>query len=158
VGHGHPDRKHQTLKATVAVAAALVASASTALAQYSSDPASPMSIVATSGDDAQAKIAPAPAGGQFVSYFSGPGYEKIQSWEGVEVQKVQAKIGRSLLTETAAGGGSTAITSTSTQVATDLLYRAVMVVLNSMAAQSALLTEVTKEIITLYLDNLYKKI
>lgn len=66
---------HQTLTATVAVAAALVASASSALAQYSSDPALPMSIVATSGDDAQAKIAPAPAGGHYISYFSGPGYD-----------------------------------------------------------------------------------
>ena len=32
-------------------------------------------------------------------FFSGPGYESIQSWEGAEVQKVQAKIGRALLTE-----------------------------------------------------------
>jgi hypothetical protein len=30
-------------------------------------------------------------------FFGGPGYEAIRSWEGVEVQKVHAKVGRALL-------------------------------------------------------------
>ena len=32
-------------------------------------------------------------------FFSGPGYEKIQSWEGVEVVKVHAKIGKQLMAQ-----------------------------------------------------------
>ena len=66
---------HQTLTATVAVAAALVASASTALAQYSSNPATPMSVIATAGDDVQCKLAPAPTGSHYISFFSGAGYD-----------------------------------------------------------------------------------
>ena len=44
-------------------------------AQYSSNPASPLTIVATSGDDVQPKIAKAPNDGQYISYFSGVGYD-----------------------------------------------------------------------------------
>ncbi len=46
-------------------------------------------------------------------FFGGPGYDAIRSWEGVEVQKVHAKVGRTLLAAwyakvvagRAAGGG-----------------------------------------------------
>lgn len=44
-------------------------------AQYSADPSTPLALRATAGDDVQPKIVAAPDGGQYVSYFSGPGYD-----------------------------------------------------------------------------------
>lgn len=64
----------RSIRSASFVAVALLGTAP-ALAQYSSDPAAPMAIIATAGDDAQAKIAPAPALGQYISYFSGSGYD-----------------------------------------------------------------------------------
>ncbi|MCX5664053.1 MAG: hypothetical protein NTY97_05060 [Planctomycetota bacterium] len=51
--------------------------ACTAAAQngYSSNPATPDALVTTANDDVQPKIAPAPSGGQYISYFSGIGYD-----------------------------------------------------------------------------------
>jgi hypothetical protein len=60
---------------TIVFASALLAVAPSALAQYSSNPALPETVCATSGDDVQTKLAPAPNGGQFLSYFSGSGYD-----------------------------------------------------------------------------------
>ncbi|MEY5061505.1 MAG: hypothetical protein RIS45_1426, partial [Planctomycetota bacterium] len=59
----------------VAALSAIGALSSSALAQYSSDPTAPLAIVATAGDDVQPKIAPAPSDGQYISYFSGTGYD-----------------------------------------------------------------------------------
>jgi hypothetical protein len=58
-----------------AALSAIGALTSSALAQYSSDPTAPLAIVATAGDDVQPKIAPAPSDGQYISYFSGTGYD-----------------------------------------------------------------------------------
>lgn len=49
--------------------------APSAAAQYSSDPATPLAVRATAGDDVQARLAPAPNGGHYISYFSGTGYD-----------------------------------------------------------------------------------
>ncbi|MFM8785515.1 MAG: dockerin type I domain-containing protein [Phycisphaerales bacterium] len=65
---------HSTTTALVAITP-ILSVAAPAAAQHSSNPATPMSIVATTGDDVQPKIAPGPAGGQYISYFSGPGYD-----------------------------------------------------------------------------------
>lgn len=58
-----------------ALLCAATAVASGAHAQYSSDPNNPLSIVATGGDDVQPKIAKAASDGQYISYFSGVGYD-----------------------------------------------------------------------------------
>jgi hypothetical protein len=59
-----------------AVSFALVASlASRAHAQFSSDPAAPLAVSATALDDTQARVAPAPNGSTYISYFSGSGYD-----------------------------------------------------------------------------------
>ena len=42
---------------------------------YSSNPATPNALVTTANDDVQPKIAPAPNGDQYISYFSGIGYD-----------------------------------------------------------------------------------
>ena len=60
---------------TLLVAIASCTLPSAALAQYSSDPATPLAIVANKGDDVQPKIAANPFGGQYISYFAGPGYD-----------------------------------------------------------------------------------
>ena len=60
---------------SIAALSAIGSLASSALAQYSSDPNAPLAIVATAGDDVQPKIAPAPSDGQYISYFSGTGYD-----------------------------------------------------------------------------------
>ncbi|MEY5031946.1 MAG: hypothetical protein RL354_977, partial [Planctomycetota bacterium] len=58
------------------VAATLVAApASRSLADYSSDTFAPLSLVATTSDDVQPKIAAAPADGHYVSLLTGPGYD-----------------------------------------------------------------------------------
>ncbi|MFM7261341.1 MAG: hypothetical protein ACKO3W_12130, partial [bacterium] len=48
---------------------------STAHADYATDASAPLAIRATANDDVQAKLAPAPNGGTYVSYFSGVGYD-----------------------------------------------------------------------------------
>jgi hypothetical protein len=62
---------------SIVVASALFAVAPFASAQgvYSSNAAAPTAYVATSGDDVQAKLAAAPNGGQYISYFSDAGYD-----------------------------------------------------------------------------------
>jgi hypothetical protein len=44
-------------------------------AQYSSDPNNPLAIAASAGEDVQPKIARAANDGQYISYFSGVGYD-----------------------------------------------------------------------------------
>lgn len=63
------------VKAGILAALSLVAMVAPASAQYSSDAANPWAIFATATDDVQVKIAPAPNGGQYMSYFSGAGYD-----------------------------------------------------------------------------------
>ncbi|MBM4111465.1 MAG: hypothetical protein FJ254_08950 [Phycisphaerae bacterium] len=60
---------------SVVVAATLASSASVTFAQYSSDPTVPLAISATAADDVQGKIAAAPNDGQYISYFTGSGYD-----------------------------------------------------------------------------------
>ena len=60
--------------ASVAAAAGVLAT-DRAEAQYSTDSLSPWMFWSTATDDVQVKIAKAPEGGQYVSYFSGPGYD-----------------------------------------------------------------------------------
>ena len=69
----------RTRNFSIVCAAALVAVAPSALAQYSSNPALPETVSATGGDDVQAKIAPAPSAGKYISYFSGSGYDVFVS-------------------------------------------------------------------------------
>ncbi|NBQ15442.1 MAG: hypothetical protein EBU31_12770, partial [Proteobacteria bacterium] len=59
----------------IVVASALFAVVPFASAQYSSTASTPTALVATSGDDVQAKVAAAPNGGQYISYFSDAGYD-----------------------------------------------------------------------------------
>ena len=58
---------------TIASSAALLPSA--ASAQFSTDPLAPLALSATAADDVQPKIAAAPDGGHYVSFFSGTGYD-----------------------------------------------------------------------------------
>ena len=60
---------------SIVVATALLAIAPFASAQYSSDPATPDALVTTPNDDVQTKMAQAPNGDQYISYFSGVGYD-----------------------------------------------------------------------------------
>ena len=46
-----------------------------ASAQFSVDPFTPLTLAATANDDVQPKIAPAPGGGNYVSFFGGAGYD-----------------------------------------------------------------------------------
>ncbi len=52
-----------------------LACASAALADYSTSPVSPLSLVATAADDVQPKIAAGPADSHYISYFTGSGYD-----------------------------------------------------------------------------------
>ena len=61
------------------VASGFLAIAPCASAQYSSDPATPNALVTTALDDVQTKLAPAPNGDQFLSYFSDSGYDVFVS-------------------------------------------------------------------------------
>ncbi len=66
----------QSTVAAAFAALSLAASfASPAHSQFSVDPFVPLSISATTNDDVQAKIATAPEGGKYVSFFSGAGYD-----------------------------------------------------------------------------------
>jgi len=58
-----------------ALLCAATAFASSALAQFSSDAATPLAIAASAGEDVQPKIARAANDGQYVSYFAGAGYD-----------------------------------------------------------------------------------
>jgi hypothetical protein len=58
-----------------ALLCAATAFASSALAQYSSDANAPLAIAASAGEDVQPKIAKAADDGQYISYFSGVGYD-----------------------------------------------------------------------------------
>ncbi|NBQ15833.1 MAG: hypothetical protein EBU31_14795, partial [Proteobacteria bacterium] len=60
---------------SIVVASALFAVVPFASAQYSSTASTPTALVASGTDDVQAKIAAAPSGGQYVSYFSEAGYD-----------------------------------------------------------------------------------
>lgn len=64
---------HRILASIMAFAAGALATS--ASAQYSSDPTTPLAIRATALDDVQAKIAPGPNGSQYISYFSDAGYD-----------------------------------------------------------------------------------
>jgi hypothetical protein len=61
--------------AAAALLCAVSAIAPCALAQYSSDAGNPLTVVATAGDDVQPKTAKASNDGQYISYFSGAGYD-----------------------------------------------------------------------------------
>lgn len=58
---------------TVTAACLLLAPA--AVAQYSDTSGSPWAVWSTASDDVQVKLADAPGGGKYMSYFSGPGYD-----------------------------------------------------------------------------------
>ena len=60
---------------SIVVASAIAALAPLASAQYSSNPATPDALVTTANDDVQTKMALAPNGDQYISYFSGVGYD-----------------------------------------------------------------------------------
>jgi len=60
---------------TVLITATIMPCTASALAQYASDPTTPLAIASSAGDDVQPKIAAAPNGGQYISYFSGVGYD-----------------------------------------------------------------------------------
>ena len=60
---------------SIVVASAFLAFAPLASAQYSSNPATPDALVTTANDDVQTKMALAPNGDQYISYFSGVGYD-----------------------------------------------------------------------------------
>lgn len=60
---------------SIVVASAIAAFAPLASAQYSSNPATPDALVTTANDDVQTKMALAPNGDQYISYFSGVGYD-----------------------------------------------------------------------------------
>ena len=65
------------LRSLAVFALALVGgvAADRAEAQYSTDPLNPWTFWSTATDDVQVKIAKGPDGSQYVSYFSGPGYD-----------------------------------------------------------------------------------
>ncbi|MCE2881947.1 MAG: hypothetical protein LW636_06280 [Planctomycetaceae bacterium] len=65
---------HHLVRRAVAAVLCLVA-AGPAIADYSADPNAPLAIRATGSDDVQPKVAAAPGGGSYVSYFSGTGYD-----------------------------------------------------------------------------------
>lgn len=69
--------KHLTHRPLVtgALFCAACALAPAAHAQYSSDPANPLTIAASAGEDVQPKISKGPSDGQYISYFSGTGYD-----------------------------------------------------------------------------------
>ena len=72
----HQGFRKRVLSLLASVAAAVGALAvDRAEAQYSADSLSPWMFWSTATDDVQVKIAKAPEGGQYVSYFSGPGYD-----------------------------------------------------------------------------------
>ena len=80
---GHLGSMHLTIAPALFAAFILLASPTTlmrsAAAQYSSDPATPLVLLATKSDDVQPKLAPAPEGGHFVSMLSGSGYDVVLS-------------------------------------------------------------------------------
>ena len=65
---------HKHIRAVAALGLGLLVGGR-AEAQYSTNSASPWAVWATSTDDVQVKIATAPNGGQYMSFFSGIGYD-----------------------------------------------------------------------------------